>query len=66
MGDDYKLYFLEDQENNPVAVVLPKDATQDLTPALPEVSNAAFLPFDIKKLVALLCCWMLACCTWSD
>lgn len=41
MGDDYKLYFLEDQENNPVAVVLPKDATQDLTPALPEGLLAA-------------------------
>jgi len=28
---------LEDQQNKPVAVVLRKDATQDLTPALPEV-----------------------------
>jgi len=37
MGDDYQLYFLEDQQNKPVAVVLRKDATQDLTPALPEV-----------------------------
>lgn len=39
MGDDYQLYFLEDQQNQPVAVVLRKDATQDLTPALPEVGH---------------------------
>ena len=39
MGDDYRLYFLEDQQNQPVAVVLPKDATQELTPRLPEVST---------------------------
>jgi len=40
MGDDYQLYFLEDQQNKPVAVVLRKDATQELTPALPEVCIA--------------------------
>jgi len=40
MGDDYQLYFLEDQQNKPVAVVLRKDATQELTPALPEVCLA--------------------------
>ena len=39
MGDDYQLYFLEDQQNKPVAVVLRKDATQELTPALPEVTT---------------------------
>ena len=39
MGDDYRLYFLEDQQNQPVAVVLPKDATQELTPRLPEVNT---------------------------
>ncbi len=42
MGDDYQLYFLEDQQNKPVAVVLRKDATQELTPALPEVCLASF------------------------
>lgn len=41
MGDDYQLYFLEDQQNKPVAVVLRKDATQELTPALPEGVLAA-------------------------
>jgi len=40
MGDDYQLYFLEDQQNKPVAVVLRKDATQEQTPALPEVCLA--------------------------
>ena len=40
MGDDYQLYFLEDQQNEPVAVVLRKDATPELTPALPEVCLA--------------------------
>ena len=45
MGDDYQLYFLEDQQNKPVAVVLRKDATQDLTPALPEVCVHAAMDF---------------------
>ena len=39
LGDAYQLYFLEDQQNNPVAVVLPTDATQELTPALPQVQQ---------------------------
>lgn len=37
VGDAYQLYFLEDQESKPVAVVLPKDATQPPPTALPEV-----------------------------
>ncbi|KAL3161454.1 hypothetical protein ABBQ32_010337 [Trebouxia sp. C0010 RCD-2024] len=41
LGDAYRLYFLEDQQNKPVAVVLPKDATQELTPRLPEGVLAA-------------------------
>lgn len=33
LGDDYVLYLLEDQEENPVAVVLPRDAAeQPLSP----------------------------------
>ena len=37
VGDAYQLYFLEDQESKPVAVVLPTDATQLPPTSLPEV-----------------------------
>ena len=37
LGDDYVLYLLEDQEENPVAVVLPKDAAEQPLPAAQEV-----------------------------
>ena len=40
LGDDYVLYLLEDQEENPVAVVLPKDAAEQPLPAAQEVSAA--------------------------
>lgn len=37
LGDDYVLYLLEDQEEKPVAVVLPKDAAEQPLPAAQEV-----------------------------
>lgn len=44
VGDAYQLYFLEDQESKPVAVVLPTDATQLPATALPEVSSVKSTP----------------------
>lgn len=40
LGDDYVLYLLEDQEEKPVAVVLPKDAAEQPLPAAQEVRAA--------------------------
>ena len=40
VGDAYQLYFLEDQESKPVAVVVPSDASQPPPTALPEVNFA--------------------------
>ena len=37
LGEDYVLYLLEDQEEKPVAVVLPKDAAEQPLPAAQEV-----------------------------
>ena len=37
LGDEYVLYLLEDQEEKPVAVILPKDAAEQPLPALQEV-----------------------------
>lgn len=45
LGEDYVLYLLEDQEEKPVAVVLPKDAAEQPLPAAQEVLPAAQLPF---------------------
>lgn len=42
VGDAYQLYFLEDQESKPVAVVLPTDATQLPPTALPEVMGLQY------------------------
>ena len=39
LGDDYVLYLLEDQEEKPVAVVLPKDAAEQPLSAAQEVSS---------------------------
>ena len=40
LGGDYVLYLLEDQEEKPVAVVLPKDAAEQPLPAAQEVRPA--------------------------
>ena len=37
LGDEYVLYLLEDQEEKPVAVILPKDAAEQPLPAVQEV-----------------------------
>ena len=37
LGDDYVLYLLEDQEEKPVAVVLPRDAAEQPLSAAQEV-----------------------------
>ena len=37
LGDEYVLYLLEDQEEKPVAVILPKDAAEQPLPAAQEV-----------------------------
>ena len=37
LGDKYVLYLLEDQEEKPVAVILPKDAAEQPLPAVQEV-----------------------------
>ena len=39
LGDEYVLYLLEDQEEKPVAVILPKDAAEQPLPAAQEVSQ---------------------------
>ena len=41
LGDNYVLYLLEDQEEKPVAVVLPKDAAEQPLPAAQEVGLPA-------------------------
>jgi hypothetical protein len=38
LGEAYTLYLLEDQQDAPVAVVLPSDATEQPLPQLQEVS----------------------------
>lgn len=38
MGEEYVLYLLEDQEEQPVAVILPKDAAEQPLPATQEVT----------------------------
>lgn len=37
LGQDYVLYMLEDQEEKPVIVILPKDAAEQPLPATQEV-----------------------------
>jgi len=37
LGEDYVLYLLEDQEEKPIAVVLPKNAAEQPLPAVQEV-----------------------------
>jgi len=37
LGEDYVLYMLEDQEEKPVVVILPKDAAEQPLPATQEV-----------------------------
>ncbi len=37
LGEEYVLYLLEDQEEQPVAVILPKDAAEQPLPATQEV-----------------------------
>jgi hypothetical protein len=37
LGDDYVLYLLEDQEEKPLAIVLPRDAAEQPLPPLQEV-----------------------------
>ena len=40
LGEEYVLYLLEDQEEKPVAVVLPKDAAEQPLPEAQEVPPA--------------------------
>ncbi len=41
LGDDYRLYLLEDTEEKPVAVVLPLSAVQPVPPPVNEVRPGA-------------------------
>ena len=43
LGDEYVLYLLEDQEEKPVAVILPKDAAEQPLPAVQEVLQLLIL-----------------------
>ena len=38
MGGVYQLYFLQDKQDNTIAVVLPTNATQNVTPVWQEVN----------------------------
>ena len=41
LGEAYTLYLLEDQEEQPVAVVLPKEAAEQPLPPLQEARSVA-------------------------
>ncbi|BDA45797.1 probable zinc metalloprotease EGY2, chloroplastic [Coccomyxa sp. Obi] len=52
LGEDYVLYLLEDQEEKPVAVVLPKDAAEQPLPPTQEALLS--VAFGLATLVTLL------------
>ncbi|EIE22624.1 hypothetical protein COCSUDRAFT_63768 [Coccomyxa subellipsoidea C-169] len=52
LGEEYVLYLLEDQEEQPVAVILPKDAAEQPLPATQEALLSA--AFGLATLVTLL------------
>ena len=60
LGDDYRLYLLEDTEEKPVAVVLPLAAVQPVPPPVNEVRpglhSRGFTRLESSPLAACMPC----------